>query len=131
MRRALALALALVAAPAAAEPMGAAAFGAFAEGWTLHFRDEYGNYFGSEEFFADGRTIWKPAGGVCHEGLWAEDRDRICFLYETNIACWRLYAKGADGIYAESADHDGPPRTRLWLMRRDHSGLSCEETPGV
>lgn len=130
MRRALVLALALAAAPAVAAPMTGEEFRAASEGWTLHFRDANGVYFGSEQYFENGRTIWKPAGGACAHGLWAQDRDRICFLYDNGTACWRLYADGADGIFAKSADGDGRA-TRIWLMKRDQSALICEEGPGV
>lgn len=131
MIRGLLLAL-IVAAPAtAAEPMSGAEFRAFSEGWTLHFRNESGDYFGTEQYFPDGRTVWLPTGGQCRQGLWAEDQDRICFLYDIGISCWRLFAEGADGIYAESVEEEGPPQTRLWLMRRDQSAVLCPEGPGV
>lgn len=133
MIRAALLAL-LMAGPAAAEPMDGAAFRAFAEGWTLHFQDESGAYFGSEQYFANGRTTWAPSGGECHQGVWAEDEGRICFLYDVGVSCWRLYADGPDGMRAESvatrAGGDGPT-TRLRLLKKDRSPVLCPEGPGV
>ncbi|MFV0472838.1 MAG: hypothetical protein ACK5MQ_01130 [Pikeienuella sp.] len=130
MRRALALALLLAGPAGAAEPMSAADFRAAAEGWTLHFRDRNGDYFGSEQYLENGRTVWLPSGGVCERGIWSEDQGRICFLYAAGLSCWRLYPDGEDGIYAESAD-DGPGVTRIWLERRDRNPVLCPEGPGV
>lgn len=127
-------ALLLVAAPAAAqdgEPMTAQEFRAASEGWTLHFRDAFGQYFGSEQYFEDGRTMWLPRGGTCEPGVWAGDGERICFLYGVGLSCWRLYREGEDGIYAESADDGDEGRTQLWLERRDRSPVLCPEGPGV
>ena len=121
----------LLAAPAAAEPMDGAAFRAFSEGWTLHFEDEAGGYFGSEQYFEDGRALWLPQGGQCHRGLWTETDGRICFLYDVGISCWRLFAEGEDGMTAISDDDTGRPPTRLRLLRRDRSPVLCPEGPGV
>lgn len=134
MIRALLLALLLAATPATAqqgEPMTAEEFRAATEGWTLHFRDAFGEYFGSEQYFSDGRTTWLPRGGTCEQGVWASDGDRICFLYGVGLACWRIYEEGATGLYAESADGDPGAKTRLWLEKRDKSQLLCPEDPGV
>ncbi|MFN3259757.1 MAG: hypothetical protein ACE37J_04275 [Pikeienuella sp.] len=133
MRRGLLLA-ALLASPAGAlEPMDGAAFRAFSEGWTLHFSDESGAYFGTEQYFEDGRTIWAPSGGGCHHGIWAEDAGRICFLYDVGLSCWKLFSEGEDSILAESVETGpgGGPPTRLRLMRKDRSAAPCDEGPGV
>lgn len=112
-----------------AEPMTAQEFRALAQGWTLHFRDEYGEYFGSEQYLDNGQTVWLPRGGQCLRGVWSEESRRICFLYGVGLSCWRIYRDGEEGLYAESAD--GASDTRLWLIRRDKAPVLCPEGPGV
>ncbi len=109
-------------------------FKAFAEGHTLHFEDETGRYFGSEQYLVDGQTIWRPRNGECEYGVWAEDRGRICFLYIVGIACWKLYVDG-DGLSALSANGDkgeiDETPTRLRLRDRNQIPVSCEDVPSV
>lgn len=128
MIRALLLA-ALFAAPAAAEPMSGAEFRRLAEGWTLHFADETGAWFGSEQYFEDGRTLWLPRGGRCEPGAWDEAAGEVCFRYEVGLSCWRLYREGPEGLIAEAAD--GEPPLRLRLVGREREPLLCPEAPGV
>lgn len=113
-------------------PMTADDFRAVAEGWTLHFRNEAGEYFGSEQYLPGGRTVWLPQGGNCTPGSWVEESGRICFLYEIGVSCWRLFREGEDGIYAESANEtDVGEETRLWSVRRDKAPVLCPDGPGV
>ena len=126
-----ALALLLLAAPAAAgEPLSGAEFRALTEGWTLHFSDEAGEYYGSEQYLPEGRTVWLPRGGRCERGVWAAAEGRICFLYSYGYGCWRVYRRG-DEVTAVEDPHDGAPPTRLRLSRRDRDPLLCPEGPGV
>ncbi len=113
---------------ARAEPMTGEAFRAIAEGQTLHFRDEAGEYFGSEQYFPNGRTMWLPRGGPCMDGVWAEVGDQICFRYLVGTSCWRLYPDAEGGVRAESAD-PASPMTRLWLIKRDNRPVLCPEDP--
>lgn len=130
--RAAALALALLAAQASAEElMTSAEFRSLTEGWTLHFNDEAGEYYGSEQYFSDGRTVWLRAGGQCEEGIWMEESERICFLYEIGMSCWRLYRNGENSFIAETADGDGGDGSRVSSFRRDRAPIVCPEVPGV
>lgn len=131
LRLALILIFAASAALAQGPRMNAAEFRAMAEGWTLHFADETGEYFGSEQYFENGQTVWLPAGGRCARGIWADDGDRVCFLYGAGVACWRLYREGEDGMVAVSADEDGAPPLTVRLIRRDRKPVLCPEGPGV
>lgn len=109
-------------------------FGDFAEGWTLYFETEQGEYFGAEQYLKNNRTIWLPRGGSCSPGVWAEDRQRICFLYGATVSCWKIFADGPDGIHAENADDEGARAgvaTRLRGFRRDRAPLLCPDGPGV
>lgn len=109
-------------------------FKAYAEGYTLHFEDEAGRYFGSEQYLADGQTVWRPRNGECERGVWAEDQGRICFLYVVGIACWKVYAED-NGLSAVSANGDSgeidEAPTRLSLRDRNQIPVSCEEVPSV
>ncbi|MEM7271212.1 MAG: hypothetical protein AAF401_18390 [Pseudomonadota bacterium] len=77
--RALILFLVFAATPLSAQngaQMNGPDFRALSEGYTLHFESLTGEYFGSEQYFEDGRTIWRPAFGECERGVWAEDHQR-------------------------------------------------------
>ena len=109
-------------------------FKSYSEGFTLHFEDEEGRYFGSEQYFADGKTLWRPRNGECEHGVWAEDQGRICFLYIVGIACWKLYLED-EGLSAQSAngangETDENP-TRLRLRDRNQIPVICEDPPSV
>lgn len=120
------------AAPAQEAPMTGAEFRAFAEGHTLHFEDETGEHFGSEQYFEGGQTLWLPRGGQCERGVWTAESGRICFLYAVGIACWRVYRLGENDLAAISADDlEGEPTTRLRLTRRDRTPLICPDGPAV
>lgn len=114
--------------------MTGADFKAYSEGYTLHFEDETGRYFGSEQYFADGRTVWRPRNGECDRGVWAQDKGRICFLYVVGIACWKVYVED-EGLSAVSANGDAgeidETPTRLRLRDRNQIPVSCEEVPSV
>jgi len=114
--------------------MTGADFKAYAEGYTLHFEDLSGRYFGSEQYFPDGKTLWRPRNGECERGVWAEDRGRICFLYVVGLACWKLYVEDG-GISAFSANGDNgeidETPTQLRLRDRNQIPVTCEEVPSV
>jgi len=105
-----------------------------AEGYTLHFEDETGRYFGSEQYLPDAQTIWRPSNGECERGVWAADRGRICFLYVVGIACWKLYRDGDDVLALSANGDDGAideNPTRLRLKDRNNIPVSCEVVPSV
>lgn len=109
-------------------------FRALSEGYTLHFEDMTGEYFGSEQYFEDGRTLWRPRNGECERGVWAEDRGRICFLYVVGLACWKLFREAGDvtalSANGENGEIDEAP-TQLRLRDRNQVPVSCEEVPSV
>jgi hypothetical protein len=130
----LALARALPAAPpvalwpagaAALAPMSGPEFRAFAEGWTLHF-ESGGAPYGAETYLPGGKVIWKPEGQACGWGSWAERDGRICFRYDEQMACWKVY-RDAKGVLARSAA-DG---FEVRVSRRDRAPLACGEVPAV
>ena len=136
------LAVLLLTSPAwAADPMTGAEFRAFTEGQTLHVEDETGKYFGSEQYPGDNRAIWLPSEGECQHGVWAEVKDRICFLYESgDVSCWRIYRDGATSMRFQSVPvnedlgneaPEAPSALILRLTKRDTRPIICPEGPGV
>jgi hypothetical protein len=141
MTRALMAAL-LLASPAwAAEPMTGAEFRAFTEGHTLHVEDETGEYFGSEQYIGDNGAIWLPGEGECQKGVWAEVKDKICFLYDSgDLSCWRIFRDGATSMRFQSVPAyddeeneapEAPVSLFLRLTKRDKRPIICPEGPGV
>lgn len=127
----LPLAIAAHAATAQDAPITGEEFREFSEGWTLHFSDPTGEYFGSEQYFEDGSTMWLPRSGDCEQGVWAEDSPRICFLYPTGIACWMVYREG-DRLRAVAADdNEADPPLELFMTRRDKRPVVCPDGPSV
>lgn len=91
--RAVALALALAAAPALAqEPMTGAAFEAYTTGRTLTYGTG-GTVYGGEDYLANRKVRWSFLDGRCLEGSWYDDGPQICFVYADDPApvCWEFY----------------------------------------
>ena len=96
--RPLALIAALTAAlpaalPAQADtPLDATGFDAATRGEIITY--DYGNgLFGTEEYLDDRRVRWAFDGDLCIYGIWYQQDDMICFVYEDEPtpACWLYY----------------------------------------
>lgn len=112
--RALALGLALAAAPLCAaepgRPLSAAEFDAATVGRTLYYNSG-GLAYGVEQYLPGRRVIWAFLGDDCRRGEWYEDAGHICFVYEDNPEpqCW-TFVKAAGGLTARLKDDPlGPP----------------------
>jgi hypothetical protein len=127
-RRAVAVWLALVAAPGAAEAIGADAFGAMAEGRTLRFTLD-GAPFGAERYFAGRRTLWRFEGGECLQGRWWAEGELICFSYDGPAQCWRFLERRV-GFAAELVEDGAATGFVLELSGVDERPLDCPG-PGV
>lgn len=94
---------ALCVTPALAEtPMTGAEFEAYVTGRTLSFSSANNPAYGVEKYLPNRRVVWSGGDGTCVEGMWFEQDDSICFLYETDpeAKCWRTYLT-ENGIRAE------------------------------
>lgn len=91
----LLLSLALTPAAVAESPMSGAQFEAYVTGKTLYF-GQNGASYGVEEYLPDRRVRWSFLDGQCKDGLWYEQADQICFVYEDNPTpqCWSFYREG-------------------------------------
>lgn len=89
MKIRLTLLAALVAAPLAAETMGAADFDAYTKGKTLFF-GAGGAPYGAEIYLDNRRVRWSFLDGDCKDGYWYEEAGNICFVYEDRPEpqCW-------------------------------------------
>ncbi|MEM9198375.1 MAG: hypothetical protein AAGD12_11060 [Pseudomonadota bacterium] len=116
----------LTAAPLRAEPeiLDGDAFRALAEGHTLWF-EQGGRPFGVEQYLEGDRTLWRPEGGPCEEGIWFESNGTICFLYDNGLGpqCWIVTRRGGE-IFARSVgDPDGLAELRM--SDRSTETLGC------
>ena len=103
--------------------MSAAEFEAYTSGKTLTFSRE-GREYGIEEYFDDRRVRWSFLDGQCQEGLWYEEDDKICFVYELEPSpqCWRFTRKG-DGLLADFAGSDEV--LELYETRESNEPMAC------
>ncbi len=122
----------LAASPATAmdRPLSGPEFREATEGWTLYFETEQGEYFGAEQYFENGETLWLPREGRCVPGIWRAAEGKICFLYYGEVDCWRAFGQGGELTGAEAAD-PGDERLALKVVRREKIPLLCPEGPGV
>ena len=121
--RALALLLALAAAPAAAqEPMSGADFEAYTEGKTLLYGTD-GRIYGGEDYLPGRKVRWSFLDGRCLDGIWYEAAPNICFVYtdDPDPVCWTFY-KGPDGL---TALLDGDPDEVLYETGETAEPLVC------
>ncbi|MGV6805942.1 MAG: hypothetical protein ACWA49_17235 [Ruegeria sp.] len=88
LMRSLILSLSL-AQPIAAQSLSGAEFDAYTRGKTLFYGFD-GVAYGVEQYLPDRRVIWSFLDGDCKEGIWYEQGEQICFLYEDrpDPQCW-------------------------------------------
>ena len=84
------LAFCIVWTPAqAGQPMDGASFDSYTRGKTL-FYGQNGQAYGAEIYLDNRRVRWSFLDGKCKDGIWYEEGDQICFVYEDNPdpQCW-------------------------------------------
>ena len=100
------------------------AFQSLSQGKTLHFNFA-GQHFGSEQYFNDRKSLWKPAQGDCDYGYWFPKDQQICFAYESwpDPICW-LFVERSGTYFARQTDNpDGVDE--IELVARDDQPLNC------
>lgn len=105
--------LCLTALPALGDaPMSAAEFNAYTLGKTLYFGTD-GRAYGVERYLNNQRVVWSFLDGKCQDGIWYEEADQICFVYEGRPApqCWS-FSKGPNGLVARF--ENDPEATQLY-----------------
>jgi len=125
MKLALAF-LALLAGTAAAQTLTGKEFDTLSRGTTMHFTDN-GQFYGSEQFFAGQRTVWRAEDGRCVNGKWTYEAPAICFVYDDGSGpfCW-IVQGNADALTVTSTNNapDEPPLV-LTLSGQDKSEILC------
>ncbi|UWQ22787.1 hypothetical protein [Jannaschia sp. W003] len=126
MRAVLILALlAPLPAAAAERAVTATEFAAMVEGQTVRF-DRYGEPFGAEQYFSDGRVIWAFEEGTCQRGIWFENTaGKICFVYDSapEPQCWD-FLETDDGAFHARAEGEAP-EADLVARAFDTEDLDC------
>lgn len=106
-----------------AEPMNGAQFEAYVTGKTLYF-GQGGEAYGVEEYLEDRRVRWSFLDGQCKDGIWYEEQDMICFVYEDNPTpqCWSFF-KEANGLRA--IFENDPNATTLYEAQQNDEPMLC------
>ncbi len=108
--------------PLMAEPLSGPEFDAYATGKTLTFA-ENGQPYGAEEYLPGNRVRWAFDADTCKEGIWYEQDDDICFIYEDGTApqCWQFFVEN-DKLKAVFQGESGTELYEAWAS--DHP-LAC------
>lgn len=106
----------------AAEPLSGEEFEAYATGKTLTFA-ENGEPYGAEQYLPGQRVRWAFDQDTCKEGIWYEQDDNICFVYEDGTApqCWQFFVE-SDKLRAVFQGDSG---TELYEAWASDGPLSC------
>ncbi len=119
-----ALVLATLAGAARAEaPLSAAEFEAITTGRTLTYA-QGGFIYGIEQYKPGRRVVWAFAGDTCREGVWYQEGEAICFVYEDDPGpqCWLFHARPG-GMTARVVDQ--PPGSELTVVAESAEPLAC------
>jgi hypothetical protein len=121
----------LLAATMAALPLGALAegtlnaeeFEAHVTGKTLTY--DYGaGVLGIEQYLPGRKVRWAFEGDICVNGIWYQQEDQICFVYENDgvAQCWEFYKEGdvISGTYMGDA-----AGTFIMEISKTPNPLSC------
>ncbi len=100
------------------------AFQTMSQGKTLYF-NAAGQAFGTEQYFSDRRSLWRPASGTCDFGYWYPKDQQICFVYESwpEPICWIFLNRNGTYFARQSDDRDG--LDEIELIASDHEPLNC------
>jgi len=87
-------------------------FDDYTQGKTLFYGFE-GQVYGVERYLPNRRVIWSFMDGQCKEGLWYQQDDQICFIYEDRLdpQCW-LFTRSGGGLIAQF--EGDPAQTELY-----------------
>jgi hypothetical protein len=119
---ALLLMLALPA-QAAETPMSAEQFESYSTGRTLTFGFA-GRPYGIEEYLPGREVIWQFVGEECRRGIWYQEAEQICFVYEHDPTpqCWTFFLTDR-GLRARFAGD--PPGMELVEVEQARQPLIC------
>lgn len=105
-----------------AEPLTGSEFEAYATGKTLTFAED-GTPYGAEQYLPGQRVRWAFDQDTCKEGIWYEQDQNICFIYEDGATpqCWQFFVE-SDKL---KAIFQGESGTELYEAWASDGPLSC------
>ncbi|WP_237215748.1 hypothetical protein [Ruegeria lacuscaerulensis] len=124
MIRHVAILLAMSAQMAGAQSaLSGAEFDSYTQGKTLFYGFE-GQVYGVERYLPNRRVIWSFLDGDCKEGVWYEQNDQICFLYEDRLdpQCW-VFVESGSGLIAQFEGN--PEQTELYEAEDIDEEMVC------
>lgn len=103
--------------------MSAEEFEAYTTGKTLYF-GRNGKAYGVEKYLANRHVRWSFLDGKCQDGIWYEDHDQICFVYdnEPSPQCWTFFKteRGLTALF-----ENNPEGTELYEAAQDDKPMYC------
>ena len=105
--------------------MNADAFDRYTKGKTLFF-SQSGQAYGAERYLDNRRVIWSFLDGECKNGIWYEENEQICFLYEDrpDPQCW-LFRQSGTGLIATFAGGDPGEASELYEAQDIGEDMVC------
>ena len=88
-------------AAAAQPPLSGSEFDSYTRGKTLYYGND-GQVYGVERYLPNKRVIWSFLDGKCREGIWYQQGEQICFIYEDRLGpqCW-VFTQSGGGLIAQ------------------------------
>ncbi|WP_420584337.1 hypothetical protein [Ruegeria sp.] len=124
MLRCLAILLCLPAYSASAQnALSGADFDTYTRGKTLYYGFQ-GQVYGVERYLSGRRVIWSFLDGNCKEGVWYEQGEQICFIYEDRLdpQCW-VFTRSGNGLIAQF--EGDPEQTELYEAEDIDEEMVC------
>ncbi|WP_120635097.1 hypothetical protein [Ruegeria sp. EL01] len=105
-------------AAAAQSPLSGSEFDSYTRGKTLYYGNG-GQVYGVERYLPNKRVIWSFLDGKCREGIWYQQGEQICFIYEDRLdpQCW-VFTQSGGGLIAQ---FEGDPQA-IELYEADDLG---------
>ncbi len=120
------IALLLITSAAQAQPLTGKQFDALSRGTTMHFTAN-GQFYGSEQFFSNQRTVWRAEDGRCVNGKWTYEAPAICFVYDDSSGpfCWEIEGNADDLTVTSTESQAGAPPLVLELSAQNKVPILC------
>ena len=88
-------------AAAAQPPLSGSEFDSYTRGKTLYYGND-GQVYGVERYLPNQRVVWSFLDGKCRDGIWYQQGEQICFIYEDRLdpQCW-VFTQSGGGLIAQ------------------------------
>lgn len=104
-------------------PMSGAEFERYSTGKTIHYADQ-NQSFGAEQYLPNRHVRWSYQNGPCKDGIWYENDELICFVYDDDPEpkCWAFYQRNGHLVAIYENDRENPP---LLETKQSRKPLLC------